>query len=144
MRYFELGRMSRVVLQVLRGTSAHVLLPLVSVPIALLSYTIRSTVAIELVPCLASLAGLTVIEYGRHTYVQLFYSMLVSGALPQHFNGLKLLSSLVISLIVSAATLPSGKLRIALLTFILSLVLSIGLLTYYIKKTKESCRAAII
>jgi len=142
--YFELRGMSYVVVRVLRGTSAHVLLPLVSVPIALLSFAIRSTAATELVPCLASLAGLTVVEYGRRTYAQLFYSMLISGAMPQHFNGLKLLCSLVVSLVVSAATLPSGRLHVLLLTFTLSLALSIGLLTYYVRKTKESCRAVAI
>jgi len=144
MGYFELREMSYIVIRMLRGVSAHVLLPLVSIPISLLSFAIRSTAAAELVPYLASLAGLTVIEYGRYAYAQLFYSMLISGALPHHFNGLKLLSSLIVSLVVSAATLPSGKLHIVLLTFLLSLALSVGLLTYYIKKTRESCRVAVV
>jgi hypothetical protein len=144
LEYRELRRTSYVALRVLRGTSAHVLIPLVSTPIALLSLIVRTAVATELIPCLAALAGLTVIEYGKQTYVQLFYSMLISGALPRHFNSFKFLCSLIISTAVSLATVPSGRLYVVLLTFALSLTLSIALLTYYIRKTKETCRAVAI
>jgi hypothetical protein len=142
--YIELRETSYVALRALRGTSAHVLLPLVSIPIALLSLIVQTATATELIPCLAALAGLTVIEYGKQTYVQLFYSMLISGALPRHFNSFKLLSSLTVSTVVSAATIPSGRLHVVLFTFALSLTLSTALLTYYIRKTKEVCRAITI
>lgn len=125
-------------------TSSHVVLLLVSLSIMFLSYSMRSSEAINLVPLLASIAGLTIVEYGKHTYKQLFYSILISGAAPKHLNLLKAAVSLVVALPLSLSTAPSGKVVIILLTLVLSGISSLMLFTYYAKKVKESCSATLV
>lgn len=125
-------------------TSSHVALVLVSVSIALLSYFTRGSDAVNLVPLLAAIAGLTVIEYGKYSYRQLFYLMLISGAMPRHYSMLKVASALIVAVPLSLSTAASGRVAIALLTLFLSGVLSMVLLTYYARKVKESGSVTLV
>ena len=119
------------------ATSSHVVLLLISVSIALLSYFTRSSDAIGLVPVLATIAGMTVVEYGKRTYKQFFHLMLLSGAQPKHFSRLKLAISLTAALVLSLSTAPSGRVSVLLATFVSSWLLSLALLSYYVRKVKE-------
>lgn len=134
----------RVAGRLLLATSSHVVLLLVSLSILFLSYSMRNLEAINLVPLLASIAGLTVVEYGKHTYTQLFYSALISGAMPKHFNLLRVAISLIIAMTLSLSTAPSGRVTTVLLTLFLSGAASLSLLSYYARKVKESCSATLV
>ncbi|MEM1623085.1 MAG: hypothetical protein QW543_02980 [Sulfolobales archaeon] len=134
----------RVAGRTLVTTSSHIVLLLVSASILLLSYSTRNSEAVNLVPVLASIAGLTIVEYGKHTYNQLFYSILISGATPKHLNLLKVAISFIIALPLSLSTISSNRVAIVLFTLVLSGTSSLALLTYYARKVKESCSATIV
>ncbi|MCX8184492.1 MAG: hypothetical protein RMI56_06425 [Sulfolobales archaeon] len=128
----------------LATTSSHIVLISASLPLSLLSYFTRNSEAVSFIPVLASVAGLTVVEYGKLTYIQLFYLMLISGAIPKHFNLFKVVSSLSITVPLSLATATSGRLTIVLITLLISTLLCIALHTYYVRKVKESSSATIV
>jgi len=119
------------------ATSSHKVIILVSFIIALLSYLVRETAASSLVPLLATISGLTIIEYGKQTIKQVFYLMILSGALPKQLNMLKLLYSLTISTPLTLSTISTEKIELTFLTFLLLEVLAIGLLSYYLRKVKS-------
>ncbi|MEM0065463.1 MAG: hypothetical protein QXT76_00265 [Sulfolobales archaeon] len=141
MRAYEVFRVAG---RTLVTTSSHIVLLLVSASILLLSYSVRNSEATNLLPVLASIAGLTIVEYGKYTYNQFFYSMLISGAVPKHLNLLKVAISFIIALPLSLSTIPSSRVAIVLLTLVLSGTSSLTLLTYYARKVKESCSATIV
>lgn len=130
--------------RLLVNTSSHIVLLVVSLSILFLSYFTRNSEAVNLVPLLASIAGLTVVEYGKHAYNQVFYSFLISGAMPKNFNLLKAVSSLSVAVPLSLSTIPSGRAFTVLLTLILSGTSSLALLAYYTRKVKESCSITIV
>ncbi len=125
-------------------SSSHVVLLLISASMALLSYFTRDTDAVSLIPVLAAIAGLTVVEYGKHSYRQFFYLMLISGGVPRHYNMLKAASSIIIALPLALSTTASGRATVPLLTLLLSGSLSLALLTYYARKIKEGGSVALV
>lgn len=119
------------------ATSSYLALLLTSLPIALLSHFVCKTGAINMIPLLAMTSGLAIIEYGKRTIMQLLYLMLLSGARPGHFNLLKALYSLLVSLPLSLSTLPSGRVETFLLTLLLVETSSTALLSHYLRKVKR-------
>ncbi len=124
-------------------TSSHVALLLISASMALLSYFTRDSEAVNLVPVLAAIAGLTVVEYGKRSYRQFYYLLLISGAEPRHYDVLKAAVSLIIALPLALSTAASGRAMIVLLSLLLSGVLTAALLTYQIRKVKEGASATL-
>ncbi|MCS7099875.1 MAG: hypothetical protein RMH84_04725, partial [Sulfolobales archaeon] len=64
--------------RLLTTTSSHVVLLSASLPLSFLAYFTRNSGAANLIPILASIASLTTVEYGKLSYMQLFYLMLIS------------------------------------------------------------------
>lgn len=118
-------------------TSSHTAVFFVSFIIALLSYFVRETAASNLVPLLATISGLTIVEYGKQTIKQVFYLMILSGALPKQLNMLKLLYSLVISTPLTLSTASTRRIELTFLTFLLLEALTTSLLSYYLRKIRS-------
>ncbi len=134
MRFSEAFKLS---VRLMVTTSSHTAILLVSFIIALLSYLVHETAASNLVPLLATISGLTIVEYGKQTIKQVFCLMILSGALPKQLNILKLLYSLVISVPLTLSTAPTERIELTLLTFLFLEVLTTSLLSYYLRRVRS-------